>query len=172
MVRLLLHPSIAAEQHQVLGGDEHDAFRPDLHVDGILSPLQLDLAPQRLVAPVLPVHPIQLMAAVGEDVHRAALECVEQVPALDRILESGLAALQVDDVHLGATRGVGARHIQQAGGRKLGVRQLTLDLDVLLETDGRRRDIEHVDKGLGFGVDREHHRVSRDHRLRSRCPAS
>ncbi len=139
-------------------------------VDGILSALQLDLASQRLVAAVLTVHRIQLMAAVGEDVHRAALECVEQVPALDGILEPGLAALQVDDVHLSATRGVGARDIQQPGRRELGVRQLTLDLHILLEPNGRRRDIQDVHEGLGLGVNRKHRRLARDHRLHDTAP--
>src|SRR5207247_6371744 len=51
-----------------------------------------------------------------------------RLAALDRVLELGLTRGEIDDVHLGVRRRVGARDVKQARRRELGVGELALDL--------------------------------------------
>ena len=173
IVDLLLDLSVAAEQDQVLRRDEHDAGRSQLHPRRILIALHLDLGAQRAIAAVLAIHRIQAVIVVREDVERRSFDhMVQAIPvglvvaraqrlaALDRVLELGLAAREVDDVHLRVRRRIRFRDVQQSGGRELDVIEQAFDLHVLLQAQRCGRDVQHVHIRLVVGIHGEHDGVA------------
>src|SRR3954453_16427637 len=83
-----------------------------------------------------------------------------RLSALDRILVSALTGREIDVIHLGIGGGVRPSDVKKTGPAQLGVFELTLDLDVLLEPEGCAGHIQYVDECLGPGVHGQYHRLS------------
>ena len=68
IISLLLDLAIPAQEYQVLGRAQHDAFGPDLHRQRVLAALKLDLVAHRTERTTRAIHRIEPVIAIGKNV--------------------------------------------------------------------------------------------------------